>query len=499
MRSDRTRDLEVLMEANATPERLDAAVIEPRASKIVEDVEIPDRNEVAAIFQWAKVAGAPPLLDPRPSAAIHVDVDDPAGLRFELLRSALVDVLASPRCSGLRKRTTARRPEHEPGVLPGAPPSEGSYSRRMANPDPKALQAAAATMRSQAHEARKAFVPAEGKRDNEALEAQEAALVQKHGAEQAVKDHQEILNRSVLIKTDAQKDIDANRVKIAEAEKTGDTAALEELHERQARLQTVIDQTQGRLDNAQRNLDQAKVDVAERTRDFDEATRRMKATVESDNPAEKQIDALEDKARLLNEAGLKLDLARTIDNPVERADMELDAEKILRQANAIQVDTKQITAITGQELTLPDISALPPMAELPDPSADADVSTTGAGTDGDVASGDAAGNIQDPFAAGGADGDASDTFAASDDVLGVDAADTRSAAAVSTATAPDPVAAVDSTAAPAFDAGSIDVPAADPMPLMDDASAALADTGSDFASAGIDAPGTIDDGSDVEV
>jgi hypothetical protein len=371
----------------------------------------------------------------------------------------------------------------------------------MANPDPKALQAAAATMRTRAEEARKAFVPAEGRRDNDAIGAQEDALVQKHAAEQAVKDYQANVDRSTLIKDDAQKTLDDNAKKMVEAEKRGDSAALDELRESNDRNHQIIDQAQGRLDAAQRNLDQAKVAVAERTRDFDEATRRMNATIAADNPAEKQLDALEDKARLLNEAGLKLDLARTIDNPVERADVEMDAEKILKQANAIQVDTKQITAITGQALELPDISSLPPMSELPDSSADADVSTTGAGTDEPVASSDTAGAIVDPFADGGGDDAvaAVDTspVAASDDVLGTAGTDVDTGSAVATAVAPDPVApdpvtAADTPAAPSFDAGAIDGGAADPAPAM-------ADAGSDFAAPDLDDPGPVDDGGDAEV
>jgi hypothetical protein len=379
----------------------------------------------------------------------------------------------------------------------------------MANPDPKALQAAAATMRSQAQEARRAFVPAEGKRDSDAVAAQEAALVQKHAAEQAVKDYQTLVDRSTLIKSDAQKVIDANAKKIAEAEKKGDATAIEELRESSDRQQAIIDQAQGRLDAAQRNLDQAKVDVAERTRDLDEASRRVQATLDADVPAEKQIDALEDKARLLNEAGLKLDLARTIDNPVERADLELDAEKLLKQANAIQVDTAQITAITGQDLQLPDISTLPPMTELPDPSAATDGLTTGAGTEDTPA----AGGIVDPFADGiGDDATAADPSApvggsaeGSDDVLGADATGTGDAAAVATASAaPDPDAAV-AAVDPTLDAGAsgpLDAPAdlvaGVEAATVDDSALAMADDGYDFGSAAGDDLAAMDDGADAE-
>jgi hypothetical protein len=377
----------------------------------------------------------------------------------------------------------------------------------MANPDPKALQAAAATMRTQAEEARKAFVPAEGQRDKDVLAAQEDAYVQKHAAEQAVKDQQTIVDHYTRLKAEVQKQLDDDKPKIAEAEKKGDSAALEELHEHQARLQTQIAGYQERQDTAQEALDQGNVTVAEKTRDMEQVNRRYGSTLETDNTAEKQIDALEDKAKLLNEAGLKLQLASTIDNPVERADMELDAEKLLKQANAIQVDTAQITAITGQELQLPDVSALPPAADVADASSGVDDATTGATT------GATGGDLQDPFAAGTGDGDSNDTTAVAHthttgaaatvgapthDVLGAAGSDLDAGSAVATATAPDPVAAIDPSAAPAFDGGSLDA-GADPASSMVDPGAALADAGDDFASPAFDDAAPVDDGGDADV
>ncbi|HZP28016.1 MAG TPA: hypothetical protein VFC99_03605 [Acidimicrobiia bacterium] len=396
----------------------------------------------------------------------------------------------------------------------------------MANPDPKALQAAAAAMRDQAQTARQAFVSEQTRQERELDKEQEEAVIQKHGAEQLVKDRETLLNHYRESVANATKLVEDDQKKIADAERRGDGATGQEAREHQANVQASLVAEQSRLDEARHNLDDARVAVGERTRDLDDVHQRMHQFSDRQGAAEKQLDAMEDKAKLLGEAGRKLELATTIDDPVERANVEVDAENLLKSADAIQIDTAAIVTMTGQDVQLPDIGALPTQpADAPSTDGDAapaggDSAPADAGaTDGDAAPTGEPGHLDDEFAVATApDGNgaapaatgagtvsseagALDTANAApvDDVLGV-GADATAAGPTGSFDASEPLddAAV-ATAAPAGD-GGVDTFAAQPDPAPDamaapaDAAATVPDLGDDFSSvASDDAPAPTED------
>lgn len=375
-------------------------------------------------------------------------------------------------------------------------------------------------MRDQAHAARQAQLAAQASQAHDVMVAQENAIVQKHAADQEVKDRTALLEHYRGDEKGFRQDVDDDSKKLAEAERKGDTAAAQEIREHQASMQGQLTMTQGLINDAQRHLDDANVAVAERTREFNEVHQKMQQIGDNSAAAEKQIDALEDKARMLGEAGRKLELAGTIDNPVDRAAMELDAEKLLKNANAIDVKTDDITKFTGQEVQLPDVGALPDAtttagdtttpagdtttsggdtapadaAPADGTSSDSDPSTSQSPPDTDAAASGTSGHLDDEFAAVtasdgaaagaiGADSASADTsgFVASDttdELLGVSASGTGDTAAVDTS---QPVDAMASTTEPSlvsdadsagfstptdstFDQASVTIDAADATP-----------------------------------
>ncbi len=190
--------------------------------------------------------------------------------------------------------------------------------------------------------------------------------------------------------------------------------------------------------------------------------------------AERQLDLVNQKADLLAQAGRKLELATTIDNPVERATLELDAEKLLRNTGGIQIMTNEITKATGQEMQLPDTDHLATDAtstndtDLMDPFADATapdaggLSSAGAPDDAnDVAVAAAPDDAVTPAAAtastddplGASPGDA--TAATATTTLEPAATDTSGSADPSDVALGDPGGADVAAAAPAFDAPTV--------------------------------------------
>src|SRR5581483_4287327 len=210
------------------------------------------------------------------------------------------------------------------------------------------------------------------------------------------------------------------------AERTGDTAKAEEARESERYLRAVAEAATANADTAERDLDESRVTLAQRQHDFDVAKQDIRQFDSQRASTEKQLDAMENKARMLDEAGLKLQLASTIDNPVERADLELAAQKLLQDANDINVDTNLINTATGQDVQIPDVNALPaPDATVPtDATSDAggagDASDVAVASDvgaaSDVSDAGGAGHLQDEFAtvAAGSDGSADPTAAAAD-------------------------------------------------------------------------------------
>src|SRR5581483_8761995 len=280
------------------------------------------------------------------------------------------------------------------------------------------------------------------------------------------------------------------------AERTGDTAKAEEARESERYLRAVAEAATANADTAERDLDESRVTLAQRQHDFDVAKQDIRQFDSQRASTEKQLDAMENKARMLDEAGLKLQLASTIDNPVERADLELAAQKLLQDANDINVDTNLINTATGQDVQIPDVNALPaPDATVP---TDATSDAGGAGDASDVA---AAGHLQDEFAtvAAGSDGSADPTAAAADgtgaagagdalgaspdlaaapDALGVDGATQTADAAFAPGADEAGAAAGDVDAGTASD-GSFDQPA--PADELADAGTVGADSFNDFS------------------
>jgi hypothetical protein len=166
---------------------------------------------------------------------------------------------------------------------------------------------------------------------------------------------------------------------------------------------------------------------------------------------EQHLDRLEDQARLYDEASRKFAAAEATDNIPERAQLELDAEKALHDADAIQVDRAAIRVF------VPDLPAVTPGLP-PTPTASVEL--------GDDSTADAAVAAADDlgldFTAATADdsvGSEIDTSVASaeDDSSSVGGFDADS-------TASDDLAAVDM---PAMTTDTLE-PVADTAPVMDD-------------------------------
>jgi hypothetical protein len=80
----------------------------------------------------------------------------------------------------------------------------------------------------------------------------------------------------------------------------------------------------------------------------------VRSTNGRNSTTEQHLDRLEDQARLYDEASRKFAAAEATDNIPERAQFELEAEKALRDADAIQVDRAAIRVF------VPDLPAVTP-------------------------------------------------------------------------------------------------------------------------------------------
>ena len=291
----------------------------------------------------------------------------------------------------------------------------------MANPNPQALRDAAATLRDQAKSAREVVTDTYRREGIQHGEVYDRTKVKLDTANAEVKSHEQVVASEKQQIADMAKKADELHQQALDVEKTGDGAKAAELRETEGYVRATADVAAANLEVAQKDLNDSRVTQAERQRDFDTANQAISQVNSQRSAAERQLDAMENRAALLDEAGLKLALAATIDNPVERADLELAAEKMVRDANGIRVDTAPIVKVTGQELQLPDTTALP----AADPTASADATPTGdTGTTGDTgATGDGAsgadaqaesssGHLDDEFAALAAADGSSDAHAA---------------------------------------------------------------------------------------
>jgi hypothetical protein len=291
----------------------------------------------------------------------------------------------------------------------------------MANPDPKALQETAAALRDQAKAARQIA--------NDALERNDAALgiernhatQQLEAAEQAVKTAEGTVKQERNDAIDFRAQATDDEKSALEKEQKGDAAGAEELREGVGRYQARADAATERGAQAERDLGDARVSLAERQRDNTAINQKISQMNLDSNQAEKQLDSMEDKARLFDEAGRKLELAATVDNPVDRATLELDAEKLLKNASGIDLKVDAIVKVTGQDLQLPATPAplpTPPVADASSDTPTADSPTS----DTDVAASGASQPLQDEFAvAAPADGDAASPAATQTDATQPDA------------------------------------------------------------------------------
>ena len=257
----------------------------------------------------------------------------------------------------------------------------------MANPTPKALHDAAATLRSEAAAARQTIDEDARRRDNENQTALAKAADRTDVAELTLKNAQSRADEAFKQENDLRTQSHDQQRQAQEAAQRGDVAKANELNRQAGDSAARSDDAAARSAQAQREVVDANVAVAESHRALSEEAGELRSRMVDPMEADRQLGLMEDKAKLLDEAGSKLALAATIDNPVERAGMELDAEKMLRNASGIQIITSDITKVTGQSMQLPDIDALPTQTtpiddtSLMDPNAD-DSAATGTSMSG---------------------------------------------------------------------------------------------------------------------
>jgi hypothetical protein len=269
----------------------------------------------------------------------------------------------------------------------------------MANPDPQALRDAAASLRDQAKAARDAtvdqFRSIQTERKDQYSRAERALAV----AKTELKSNEDTLAARQKAIVDEKAAIDKLQQTAVDADKAGDPAKATEAREMLAYHRAELDALSTNADRSQQDVNQSRIDAAQAENGMANAEQRFQQVSNDFKAAETQLDAMENKAKLLDDAGLKLGLAASIDNPVERADAELAAEKVLKDANAIILDTGPITKITGQDLQVPDVNALP---------------ASGAATGDGSAAADGSSSPSDPAAGSAGSGGADDATPASD-------------------------------------------------------------------------------------
>jgi hypothetical protein len=302
----------------------------------------------------------------------------------------------------------------------------------MARPDPKALQDAAAALRTQATGARRAVAEQLEKRDAEIGTAHDRAVQRQQVAEQAVKAAEETRRDETTAAQELRATAIDSETQAAGAEKKGDPNRAEELRESAVRLRARADAADTRAQAADSDTQNAKVELAEREREAHAIDRQMTDMNKASNTAERQLDVMEDKARLLDEAGRKLATASVTDNVVDRAQLENDAEKLLENANGLDVDVTGINAFTGGDIKVPELAT-----QAIDTTAAADPAPS---PDGDGTATAASAGLQDEFAqvaAGGPETPATDT--ATDAGATADPAPAPAVAAADAAPLDDPL------------------------------------------------------------
>jgi hypothetical protein len=227
----------------------------------------------------------------------------------------------------------------------------------MARPEPKALLDAAAAMRTDATNARRLVAQEIQRRDTDLGIAHDRALQRQSAAEQAVKTADDTRKAEHRDAQEFRATAEDYRKQADAAEQKGDTRAAEETREQVQRLEARAEAAEARAVQADRDYDDARVDLATRQREANALDQQMTDMNKASNVAERQLDALEDKARLLDEAGRKLGAASVTDNVVDRAQLELDAEKLLKNANGMMQPRDRTTTAPTRERRSPP----PPM------------------------------------------------------------------------------------------------------------------------------------------
>jgi hypothetical protein len=347
----------------------------------------------------------------------------------------------------------------------------------MARPDPKVLLDAATTLRANAATARNEVAQELQRRDTDLGIRHDRAVRLQDAADQSVKSADATRQQEHRDAREMRASADAERKEAADAEQKGDTRGAEEKREIAQRMDARAEAHEARAVQADRDYDAARVELAQRQGEVNTLEQQTRDMNGASNAAEKQLDALEEKARLLDEAGRKLLGAGATDNVLDQAQLELDAEKLLKTANGITLDVAGIATFTGKPVALPDLATRPidtADAGTPaDPQADA-VATGAPG--GDPQPSDDPGALADEFdQASTADPAATTTPAALDASAATgagttDAATTATADAGTTATATtgagaDGDASGTAAAAPTFD----DPLGTDTMPASFDA------------------------------
>jgi hypothetical protein len=333
----------------------------------------------------------------------------------------------------------------------------------MANPTPKALHDAATQLRSQATSAQQALDARSTQREDQNKPALHQALVRMETAETVAKRAHE--NADDVWKQ--HNDYREQGLKLQEQAQAvaqhGDAGMAADLNRQAADAMQRSENADARYQQAVKEANAADADLTSARAAVNDAGGELQSRTLDPMDAQRQIDLIKEKADTLDQAGRKLELAPTIDNPVERATLELDAEQLLRNAAGIQILTGEITKATGQNLQLPDVDHLQTADATPtgdtglaDPFAD----DTGAATAGATAdqTPDQTADVASPGAPTGTAG-------------------TDDTAAASTGATPTGTGSDDAAAAP--DAGPSLAAADDPLGMSPSGDDAVAPTAAD--------------------
>jgi hypothetical protein len=377
----------------------------------------------------------------------------------------------------------------------------------MANPTPKALHDAATELRTQATAAQQALDARSTQREDRNSPALHQALVRMETAETVAKRAHENADDEWKHHNDYREQALKLQEQAQAVAQHGDAGQAADLNRQAADAMQRSENAEARYEQAVKEANTADADLTSARAAVSDAGGELQSRMIDPMDAQRQIQLMQEKADTLDKAGRKLELAPTIDNPVERATLELDAEQLLRTAAGIQILTGEITKATGQDIQLPDVDHLPTADATPandtnlmDPFADDTGAATAGATAGDAtaAAGAAPSGADGTDVAAASPGsadvdagqtpvDAGQTPVVTDDPLGVSPGDSGAAVAVATPDAGTDAAAFTATTTPdttdttSTDTTTPDAGTGDDGSATFDAPAVADDAGSDFA------------------